>query len=78
MDVRKQSSESEELPPNKSAQESAVAAAEPIKDGKASQVLADYVRSRYQGGSDSDARAACAWALLSDQDLSNVLKTTAQ
>ena len=55
-----------------------MAAAEPIKDGKASQVLADYVRSRYQGGSDSDARAACAWALLSDQDLSNVLKTTAQ
>jgi len=78
LDARKQSSESEELPPNKSAQESAVAAAEPIKDGKASQVLADYVRSRCQGGSDSDARAACAWALLSDQDLSNVLKATAQ
>ena len=55
-----------------------MAAAEPIKDGKASQVLADYVRSRCQGGSDSDARAACAWALLSDQDLSNVLKATAQ
>ena len=47
-----------------------MAAAEPIKDGK--------VRTRCDGGSNSDARVACAWALLSDQDLSNVLKATAQ
>ena len=78
LNTGKESLESEEPPPNKSTQESTVAAAEPVKDGKASQVLADYVRSRSQGGSDSEARAACAWALLSDQDLSNVLKTTAQ